>query len=72
MNPNPMEAAEQLYLEHPHILKQDKIPKERIAALIQDIQRKHKIIGDYDDEEQEEDEEYEEEYQHEEEELEHV
>ena len=21
MNPNPMEAAEQLYLEHPHILK---------------------------------------------------
>ncbi len=29
-----MEVAEQLYLEHPHILKEAKISKDKIAALV--------------------------------------
>ena len=29
-----MEVTEQLYLEHPHILKENKISKDKIAALV--------------------------------------
>jgi hypothetical protein len=29
--PDPEEAARQLYLEHPHILREDKIPMHKIA-----------------------------------------
>lgn len=39
LHPYPDEAAEQLYREHPHILKEDKIPKKKVAALIAKIQQ---------------------------------
>ena len=38
LHPYPDEAADQLYKEHPHILKEDVIPKKKIAALIAKIQ----------------------------------
>jgi hypothetical protein len=38
LHPDPEEAARQLYLEHPHILREDKIPLQRIASLIAKIQ----------------------------------
>jgi len=50
LHPYPDEAAEQLYKEHPHILKEDKIPKKKIASLIAKIQ--HELgIGEEQDEE---------------------
>jgi hypothetical protein len=49
LHPYPEEAAEQLYKEHPHILKEDKIPKHQIAALIAKIQKELGIGEDYEE-----------------------
>ena len=38
LHPDPEEAADQLYLEHPHILRESKIPKNKISTLIAKIQ----------------------------------
>jgi hypothetical protein len=38
LHPDPFEAAKQLYREHPHILREDKIPVKKIADLIKKIQ----------------------------------
>ena len=48
LHPDPEEAARQLYREHPHILKEDKIPLHKIATLIARIQEElHLNDGDY-------------------------
>lgn len=49
IHPDPEEAARQLYLEHPHILREDKIPVHKIAALIVKIKEELQI-GDEEDE----------------------
>jgi hypothetical protein len=48
-HPDPEEAARQLYREHPHILKEDKIPIIKIAGLIAKIQDELQLgqEGDY-------------------------
>jgi hypothetical protein len=43
LHPDALEAAKQLYLEHPHILKEDKIPLTKIAALIEKIKAELQI-----------------------------
>jgi hypothetical protein len=48
LHPDPEEAARQLYHEHPHILREDKIPLHKIAALIAKIQEELQI-GDEDE-----------------------
>lgn len=40
LNPDVNEVVEQLYAEHPHILKEDKIPKAKVAELVERIQVK--------------------------------
>jgi hypothetical protein len=47
LNPDPEEAARQLYREHPHILKESKIPIHKIATLIARIQEELQLNGDY-------------------------
>lgn len=47
LNPDPEEAARQLYREHPHILKENKIPLHKIAALVAKIQEELQLNGDY-------------------------
>lgn len=37
-NPDPMDAARQLYAEHPHILNEKLIPVAQIAQLVKKIQ----------------------------------
>uniref|UniRef100_A0A1J3IU96 Uncharacterized protein n=2 Tax=Noccaea caerulescens TaxID=107243 RepID=A0A1J3IU96_NOCCA len=54
LHPDPEEAARQLYREHPHILKEDKIPVHKIASLIAKIQEELQLNGDYYDEDYEE------------------
>jgi hypothetical protein len=51
LHPDPEEAARQLYREHPHILKEDKIPLHKIATLIARIQEELQLNGEeyYDD-----------------------
>lgn len=48
LHPYPDEAAEQLYKEHPHILKEDKIPKKKIAEMIVQIQQNLGIGEEHD------------------------
>jgi hypothetical protein len=47
LNPDPEEAARQLYREHPHILKESKIPLHKIATLVARIQEELQLNGDY-------------------------
>lgn len=54
LNPNVNEVVDQLYREHPTILKPEKIPKERIANLFAKIQAELNMAEEYDDEEFEE------------------
>jgi len=51
LNPDPLQAAYQLYQEHPHILKQEKIPVNKIAQLILKIQNELQINCEEPDEE---------------------
>ena len=55
-HPDPLEAARQLYREHPHILKEDKIPIGKVADLVAKIQQQLQL----DDEDDYEGEEFEE------------
>lgn len=38
LNPNIPEVVDQLYQEHPHILKEDKLSKDKIAEFVVKIQ----------------------------------
>ena len=39
LHPYPDEAADQLFREHPHILKEEKVSKKKVASLIAKIQQ---------------------------------
>lgn len=54
LHPDPEEAARQLYREHPHILREDKIPVHKIATLIARIQEELQLNGEYYDDDYEE------------------
>ena len=49
LHPYPEEAADQLYLEHPHILKEERIPKKKIVELIVKIQKELGIGEEYEE-----------------------